>query len=93
MPGEDGDLPPLHQPGEALEQLVDHLVLAALADGEVDRCGWPRRWTPNSLAPATVRKTEAVSRNSLAGMQPRCRQVPPTLSISTRATDRPATAA
>ncbi len=53
--------------------------------------GWPA-WTPNSLAPATVRTTLAVSRNSLAGTQPRCRHVPPTLSVSTTATRRPAAA-
>ena len=47
---------------------------------------------PKSLEPSTVRYTAAVSRNSLAGMQPRCRQVPPTLSRSTMATDRPAAA-
>ena len=49
-------------------------------------------WTPNSLAPATVRNTLAVSSNSLAGMQPRWRQVPPTLSFSTMATVSPAAA-
>ncbi len=49
--------------------------------------------TPNSLAPDTVRNTVAVSRNSLAGMHPRCRHVPPTLSFSTSATDSPAAAA
>ncbi len=50
-------------------------------------------WMPNSLAPATVRNTLAVSRNCLAGMQPRCRHVPPTLSFSTTATESPAPAA
>ena len=35
--------------------------------------------TPNSAAPATVRYTAAASRSSLAGMQPTCRHVPPTL--------------
>ena len=34
----------------------------------------------------------AVSRNSLAGMQPRCKQVPPTLYFSTTAIFRPALA-
>ena len=47
---------------------------------------------PNSLACSTVRRTCAVSRNSLAGTQPRCRQVPPTLSRSTMAILRPADA-
>ena len=37
-------------------------------------------------------RRDAVSRNSLAGMQPRCRQVPPTLSFSTMAIDSPAAA-
>ena len=48
---------------------------------------------PKSLAWATWRLTDAVSRNDLAGMHPRCRQVPPTLSFSTNATDIPADAA
>ena len=48
--------------------------------------------TPNSLAPATVRNTEAVSSSSLAGMQPRLRQVPPTRPFSTMAMRRPAAA-
>ena len=48
--------------------------------------------TPNSAAALTVRHTAAVSRNSLAGMHPRCRQVPPTFSISIMATERPAEA-
>ena len=48
--------------------------------------------TPNSPALATVRYTEAASRSSLAGMQPTCRQVPPTLFFSTTPTSRPALA-
>ena len=48
--------------------------------------------TPNSEAALTVRQTAAVSRNSLAGMHPRCRQVPPTFSISIIATVSPAEA-
>ena len=47
---------------------------------------------PNSFDPTMVRWTAAVSRNSFAGMQPRCRQVPPTLSRSTMATESPAAA-
>src|SRR6202020_252785 len=35
-PGEDGNAPSLHQPGQPLEQLVDHLLLATLTYGEVD---------------------------------------------------------
>ena len=48
--------------------------------------------TPNSDALDTVRYTAAASRSSLAGMQPTCRQVPPTLAFSTTATSRPALA-
>jgi len=61
--------------------------LAGLAHGEVEA----RLLVvmPNSPAPETERQTAAVSRNSLAGTQPRCRQVPPTLSRSTIATDSP----
>ncbi len=47
---------------------------------------------PNSAAPARVRRTWAVSSSSLAGMQPRCRQVPPTFWFSIMATSRPAEA-
>ena len=45
--------------------------------------------TPNSPAWLTVRCTFAVSRSSLAGMHPRCKQVPPRTSRSTRPTLRP----
>ena len=45
---------------------------------------------PKSAAWATWRCTAAVSRNALAGMQPRLRQVPPIMFISTMATSRPA---
>ena len=48
---------------------------------------------PKSPAWATWRYTAAVSRNALAGMQPRLRQVPPRASISTIATLTPADAA
>ena len=48
--------------------------------------------TPKSPACLTVRTIAAVSSSSLAGMQPRCRQVPPILSISTSATSSPADA-
>jgi hypothetical protein len=49
--------------------------------------------TPCSAAWFTVRKTSAACSSDLAGMHPRCRQVPPTLSFSTMATDNPAEAA
>ena len=48
---------------------------------------------PNSAAWATWRWTAAVSRNALAGMHPRLRQVPPSISFSITATFRPADAA
>ncbi len=48
--------------------------------------------TPNSADPATVRHTAAASSSSFAGMHPRFRQVPPTLSFSTRAMCNPAAA-
>ena len=48
--------------------------------------------TPKSGARWIVRSTSAVCRSSLAGMQPRCRHVPPTRPSSTRATSRPAAA-
>ncbi len=47
---------------------------------------------PKSLEWATWRYTAAVSRNALAGMQPRTRHVPPNVSISTTAQLRPAEA-
>ncbi len=47
---------------------------------------------PNSAASLTVRNTAAVSSSSLAGMQPTCRQVPPTLSFSIMAMFSPADA-
>ena len=48
--------------------------------------------TPKSPACFTVRTIAAVSSSSLAGMQPRCRHVPPILSNSTSPTSRPAEA-
>jgi hypothetical protein len=53
----------------------------------------PLTFTPCSAAWLTVRNTSAACSSALAGMQPRCRQVPPTLFASTRATDSPAEAA
>jgi len=47
---------------------------------------------PNSFDRSIVRCTWAVSRNSLAGTQPRCRHVPPTFSRSTIAMFSPADA-
>ena len=48
---------------------------------------------PKSPACSTVRNTSAACSSALAGMQPRCRQVPPTFSFSTSATFSPADAA
>ena len=45
--------------------------------------------TPNSLAFLTSVRTSALLRSALVGMHPRCRQVPPSLSFSTTATDIP----
>ena len=47
---------------------------------------------PNSAACSTWRLAAAVSRNAFAGMHPRFRHVPPMVSFSTRATDKPAEA-
>ena len=47
---------------------------------------------PKPAAERTVRRTAAVSRNALAGTQPRWRQVPPTLSSSTSPMESPAAA-
>ncbi len=47
---------------------------------------------PKSAALASARRTVAVSSNDLAGMQPTCRQVPPTFWFSIMATSRPADA-
>ena len=47
---------------------------------------------PNAAASFTVRYTEAVSRSSLAGIHPTCRQVPPTLAFSIMAMLSPAAA-
>ena len=53
----------------------------------------PGNRTPCSAAWLTVRKTSAACSSDLAGMHPRCRQVPPTLSFSIRATRLPNSAA
>ena len=55
--------------------------------------GCPATFTPCSAACETVRNTSAACSSALAGMQPRCRHVPPTLSFSTIATDSPVDAA
>ena len=44
---------------------------------------------PKLAAFAVVRKTSAVCSSAFAGMQPRLRQVPPTVTFSTMATRRP----
>ena len=50
-------------------------------------------FTPCAPACDTVRNTSAACSSALAGMHPRCRQVPPTFSFSTMATVSPADAA
>ena len=45
--------------------------------------------TPKVSASRMVSATSAACSSALVGMQPRCRQVPPTLSFSTITTDRP----
>jgi len=85
-----GHLAALQQSNKALVELIYHRVLASLAHREINR----RRSDLNAEVTArlTVRWTEAVSRNSLAGTHPRCRHVPPTLSRSIMAIESPAAA-
>ena len=78
-PGHDCDLALLQQTREPLEELVDDLVLAVLARRELDD-GLARLYA-ELLRPPTVRNTDAVSRNSLAGTQPLCKQVPADLVL------------
>ena len=69
-------------------------ALRVLAAGQSGSATTPSgSFTPCAPAWFTVRKTSAACSSALAGMQPRCRQVPPTFSFSTRATVRPADAA
>src|SRR5690349_11544541 len=49
--------------------------------------------TPNCSPSRAESATSAACSSALVGIQPRCRQVPPTLSFSTRATDFPSVAA
>jgi hypothetical protein len=62
-------LRPFKQSRQALEEAVDDLVLAVLAHREVDVVT-AEVSMPNSEACSTVRRTWAVSKNSLAGTQP-----------------------
>ena len=48
---------------------------------------------PMAEASRVTSATSAACSSALVGMQPRCRQVPPTLSFSMRATERPSSAA
>ena len=76
------DLAALAHRRDAADEPGDDLLLALLGDGEVDgRLRWTRCRTRRRAA--TWRCTAAVSRNALAGMQPRLRQVPPSASFST----------
>ena len=49
--------------------------------------------TPNCSLWRAESATSAACSSALVGMQPRCRQVPPSLSFSTRATLMPSSAA
>jgi len=87
----DLDLAALDQAGEALEQALDDLVLVGVDPGMSTDSKVP--FTPNwadSLMTSTV---SAECRSALVGMQPRCRQVPPTLSFSIITTVMPSSAA
>src|SRR5215210_4569006 len=48
--------------------------------------------TPNCSPSRALSATSPLCSRALVGMQPRCRQVPPTLSFSIRTTDRPSSA-
>ena len=67
-------------------------ALRLLAAGQ-SGSGVPATLTPCSPACETVRNTSAACSSAFAGMQPRCRQVPPTFSFSTIATVSPVDAA
>ena len=85
----------LSRPGQPAVQLVDDAGLAGVRRRPV-RLGLDTRRAVSRRARrrgSTVRNTSAACSSALAGMQPRCRQVPPTFSFSTSATDRPADAA
>ncbi len=49
--------------------------------------------TPNCSLSRELSATSPACSSALVGMQPRCRQVPPTLSFSMRTTDLPSSAA
>ncbi len=69
-------------------------ALRLLAAGQSGSGSTPAgSFTPCAPACLTVRNTSAACSRALAGMQPRCRQVPPTFSFSTIATLSPADAA
>ena len=72
------------------KRLVDDVLLTCHL-GEKSRLGLALLHTERSASPA-VADIAAVSRSSLAGMHPTCRQVPPTLSFSIIAMCRPADA-
>ena len=89
---DDLDLAALDQAGQALVEPGDDPVLVGVDAGHVDavegRCA--RRTLGPSLASSA---TSAACSSALVGMQPRCRQVPPTLSSSMSATRMPSSAA
>ena len=65
-PDQRRDLAPLEQSGQALEQLVDHRVLAVLAHSR-SRPTRPATSMPNSLEPAIVRRTDGRLEEFLGG--------------------------
>ena len=84
LTGDDVDAARGDQPGQAPVQPADHAVGVRLDPGQVDLVD--RAWIPNWAPSRAASATSAACRIALVGMQPRCRQVPPTLSFSTRPT-------
>ena len=76
--GDDRDLVLLHQELKALDVLVDDGVLA-VAPRPSRACGRPTPSMPNSAAFFRWSQISALNSSALVGMQPTCRQVPPSL--------------
>ena len=86
------DLVGLDQPLQALVEPGDHAVLVGVDAGHVDRL--EGRLARRTVSPSrAVSATSAACSSALVGMHPTCRQVPPSLSFSTSATDSPSSAA
>ena len=81
----------LDQALQALVQPADDAVAVGVHAGQVDAL--ERGADAELLAtPRVWSATSAACRSALVGMQPRCRQVPPSLSFSMRATVSPSSA-